>query len=303
MEEAQAFERVLAESPDSTNRQRGGSMRRLLALLAASLLFVFVPGSATAITNGQPDTENRYPSVGLLAFYDSDGVYMHRCTGTLLSPTVVLTAAHCTDGTATAYAYFSVDVPDDFRENPTGNLGTTYTHPDFGTNLHNDVGVVLLDDPVNLSEYPVLAPEGFLTELKEAHEIQDDTFVAVGYGLLNGSPPPNLLPNENRWFGVSPYRGLKKKRCSSESTGTGTAGIFGGFRFSIGERSISRSSRLASQAKNCRSDANRARALAGRSRSSWSARNASMCSDVMFTTSSGIPFAEQKSWSLRTASV
>lgn len=185
-------------------------MRRLLALIAASLLFVFVPGSASAITNGQPDTGNTYRSVGLLAFYDSDGVYMHRCTGTLLSPTVVLTAAHCTDGTATAYAYFSVDVPDDFRENPTGNLGTTFTHPDFGTNLHNDVGVVVLDDPVNLSEYPILAPEGFLTDLKDAREIQDDTFVAVGYGLLNGSPPPNLLPNESRWFGVSPYRGLKK---------------------------------------------------------------------------------------------
>ncbi len=100
----------------------------------------------------------------------------------------------CTDGTATAFASFSVDVPDDFREDPTGNLGTTFTHPDFGTNLHNDVGVVVLDDPVNLSEYPVLAPEEFLTELKDAHEIQDDAFVAVGYGLLNGSPPRISCP-------------------------------------------------------------------------------------------------------------
>jgi hypothetical protein len=67
--------------------------------------------------------------VGLLAFYDGEGAYSHRCTGTLISPTVVLTAAHCTEGTATAYAYFSVEVPDDFRENPTGVLGTTFTHP------------------------------------------------------------------------------------------------------------------------------------------------------------------------------
>jgi len=129
-------------------------MRRLLAVIAACLLFALVPGSAGAITNGQKDTQNLYPFVGLLAFYDAESEYMHRCTGTLLSPTVVLTAAHCTEGTATAYAYFSVDVPDDFRENPTGALGTTHTHPAFKTNLSNDVGVVVLDGSVNESEYP-----------------------------------------------------------------------------------------------------------------------------------------------------
>ena len=182
-------------------------MRRLLALLAASLLFVVAPGSAGAITNGQKDVNNKYPFVGLLAFYDEEGEYMHRCTGTLVSPTVVLTAGHCTVGTTTAYAYFSVEVPDDFRENATGVSGTTYTHPD-AVGFNNDVGVVVLDEPVNLSEYPTLAPEGFLDELKASHDIQDDTFVAVGYGLLDGWPPPNLVDNEDRWYVTSPYQGL-----------------------------------------------------------------------------------------------
>ncbi|HEY3211711.1 MAG TPA: trypsin-like serine protease [Actinomycetota bacterium] len=186
-------------------------MRRLLVIVVGLLLFALVPGSAGAITNGQKDTENKYPFVGLLAFYDADGEYMHRCTGTLISPTVVLSAAHCTIGTATAYAYFSVEVPDDFRENPTGVLGTTYTHPDYNPNTgYNDVGVVVLDEAVSLSQYPVLAPEGFLTDLKAAGEIRDDTFVAVGYGLLDGWPPPNLVTNEDRWYVSSPYGGLRK---------------------------------------------------------------------------------------------
>jgi secreted trypsin-like serine protease len=213
-------------------------MRRVLAFLVASLLFASVPGSAGAITNGQKDTQNQYPFVGLLAFYDAEGEYMHRCSGTLLSPTVVLTAAHCTDGTASAYAYFSVEVPDDFRENPTGILGTTYTHPDYNSNtLDNDVGVVVLDKAVRLSEYPVLASEGFLSDLKAQGEIQDDTFVAVGYGLLEGFPPSTQTDNESRWFATSPYGGLTQNNLhlqqNTNATGQGGTcfGDSGGPRF------------------------------------------------------------------------
>jgi secreted trypsin-like serine protease len=184
-------------------------MRRLFVIVAASLLFGLVSGSAGAITGGQKDTQNLYPFVGLLAFYDDQGEYVHRCSGTLISSTVILTAAHCTEGTASAYAYFQVEVPDDFRENPTGLLGTTYAHPDFNSNtLNNDVGVVVLEQAMSLSEYPVLAPEGFLSDLKVERQIQDDTFVNVGYGLLDGWPPPNLQANEDRWYSTSPYQGL-----------------------------------------------------------------------------------------------
>jgi hypothetical protein len=51
-------------------------MRRSLVVLLVSLFAVLLPSSAGAITGGQPDVENDYPFVGLLAFYDGDGEYV-----------------------------------------------------------------------------------------------------------------------------------------------------------------------------------------------------------------------------------
>ena len=65
------------------------------AVVAALLMFA---GVAFAITNGGPDGTG-HPSVGALlapqAF--SDGTW-EECTGTLISPTVFLTAEHCDEG-------------------------------------------------------------------------------------------------------------------------------------------------------------------------------------------------------------
>jgi hypothetical protein len=57
--------------------------------------------------------------------------------------------------------------------------------PQFNpNNLDNDVAVVLFDKSVRLDEYPLLTAESFLSELKPAGEIDDDTFLAVGYGAV-----------------------------------------------------------------------------------------------------------------------
>src|SRR6478752_5923023 len=69
---------------------------RPFALLASVLVVLGVAGSATASTGGTPDGI-AHSNVGLILAYSDDG-NRYRCSATLVSQTVLLTAAHCTDG-------------------------------------------------------------------------------------------------------------------------------------------------------------------------------------------------------------
>ena len=87
---------------------------------------------AKAITNGEPDNR-RHPDVGLAVFDDANGP-SHRCSASLLSPTVVLTAGHCTDGTVAARVWFDEDVQNNSEYPFSGGTsydGIPYTNPDF----------------------------------------------------------------------------------------------------------------------------------------------------------------------------
>ncbi len=73
------------------------------------LAIVAVP--AFAIT-GNYVVDNSHPYVGLVVFYDADGEFVWRCSGSLISPTKFLTAGHCTDtaeGAVTARVWFQQD--------------------------------------------------------------------------------------------------------------------------------------------------------------------------------------------------
>ncbi len=173
-------------------------LARLLALVAVPMLLLAATvATVGAITDGQPDG-NDHPYVGLAVFDDADGNPMWRCSGTLLSPTLFLTAGHCTEAPAAgATIWFASDVQAGIPGNgypfggtPTSVDGTPYTHPDYNPAafyLH-DLGVVVLDEPVVMDEYGTLPELGVLDSLATKRGRQDVSFMAVGYGLQDVKP-------------------------------------------------------------------------------------------------------------------
>jgi secreted trypsin-like serine protease len=187
--------------------------KMLLALFSVLVILAVAVFPVGAVTDGQPDGEG-HPFVGLMIAYDENGDALWRCSGTLLSSTVFLTAGHCTESPAvSATVWFDADVqalPTCFEGTigdacyPYGGGDSYYastiaTHPDFYTApfFVHDVGVVVLDTPAVKSKYGVLPAENQLDELKTKRGQQGVTFTAVGYGLQQSFPDASYWKTHN----------------------------------------------------------------------------------------------------------
>lgn len=181
-------------------------LRRTLGIIALAVGLACGPAlMAAAITGGAADGEG-HPNVGMIVFYDPDGRF--RCSATLVSPTVILTAAHCTTGTLgkTLVTFNSViaeappsplPVAADPTKGYTGRervpagyvFGTASTHPSYSnfTDLANwnDVGVIVLDR-TSARAVAKIAPAGIAaTNYLDAFgqpALNSTLFTSVGYG-------------------------------------------------------------------------------------------------------------------------
>ena len=184
-------------------------MRRALVVLGLLLSLLLVGTPARAITgNFVPDFEHEY--VGLIVFYDADGEFLWRCSGSLLTDRVFLTAGHCTDQDAeespvSARIYFEqdagahydpatgVDPVSGYPE--TGGI-TAHTLYDYGFDNfagfpnNHDVGLVILDAPVQ-TEYPEIDTYASLAAsgtLETYGTGQNATVTVSGYGVTRINP-------------------------------------------------------------------------------------------------------------------
>ncbi len=158
----------------------------VIPIVLAMLLMVVFP--ATAITFGEPDG-TAHPYVGMLLILATDGLF-YGCSGTLLSPTVFLTAGHCTADAVLTWVNFDPEI--NLEDFPTGwHTGTPVTHPEFNAAFPNtsDIGVVVLGTPLDVG-VGVLAEVNTLDDLATRRGRQDTIFGLVGYGMQSVRPFP-----------------------------------------------------------------------------------------------------------------
>jgi len=173
------------------------SKKTLIALLTVVAVLAIAVSSVDAITDGELDGEN-HPHVVLLLM-EVDGEPMYRCSGTLLSPTVLLTAGHCVsnypDEPYSGMRVFTesdVDGGDNdypYAGNNTVEAVSWAAHPLYETEdpfYFHDVGIVILEEPgvLGLAEYGTLPELDQFDDLPMPSGKHDKTrFTSVGYGL------------------------------------------------------------------------------------------------------------------------
>jgi hypothetical protein len=186
--------------PSRRPEARRSACLTFVAVLTGTLVMLTSP--ANAIVGGELDG-NRHPGVGMMIGYDENGESFFACSGTLVSQTVFVTAAHCTGGAAGLVpafvrVTFGAQIPLDAEGAPAPTLtilGEPHPNPLFSEDedllvtfeqIAQDYGVVVLSRPANRVFPDVtlydLPPKGFLDR-----RINRDTFTLVGYGLSASS--------------------------------------------------------------------------------------------------------------------
>ena len=209
-------------------------MRKLLFLVAVVATGALA-STAQAITYGTP-TGSDYSYVGgLVTNLNSRGEtvepYVY-CSGTLISPTVFLTAAHCDISDLTGDNTACVTFDPQLTANSKLYCGT-YTPSPYYTqrqNDPNDIAVIVFEKPIRGITPATLVDEvGYLDRLFASGELNQSTeFLSVGYGGTEftsapGGPTTQYL--DTRMYATGTFNSLGPGYIRiSQNPSTGSAG-------------------------------------------------------------------------------
>lgn len=175
----------------------------------AAALLLLLSANSHAITNGTFDG-NKHPSTGALVDYDSRGTSYAFCTGTLISPTVMLTAAHCNPGTERVKVTFEAIVQ---------NAAVMYTgrfiaHANYraAQSDPHDIAVIVFDSPIAGITPAKLPTAGLFDTLKNNGMLNGTSYTAAGYGgqerTFDDKGKPYIAYEDRREFAVSAFGSL-----------------------------------------------------------------------------------------------
>ncbi len=178
---------------------------------------VRVSDGARHIVNGSP-TGSSYGNVGaLLVDFNGNGKVDgddEDCTGSLISPTVFLTAAHCVEFLPAGTQLYVSFEPKLYPTPKTYIAATGWTYdPQYGhdqANLH-DLAVVFLPKGSTKGVTPLkLPPAGYLDQLQAQNGLNNTLFVNVGYGTSASKTGQPSFPYDGvRAFSKSQYMALQ----------------------------------------------------------------------------------------------
>jgi trypsin len=223
-------------------RCRSHAAGAMLAMAAVTLFLI--PSIARAIVYGFVDSNNVFTNTGaFIVKSPTTGDIFPICTGTLISPTVFLTASHCTaffeqDLAPVGYtAFVSFDNPIPF-----GDLTSQHTtlipviqvvtNPGYNQSQSDpgDIAVLLVRERDTRGITPATLPTaGLLDQLSSQNGLQNAVFTPVGYGLqnrINGGGPPffqdmNPVPRMYAFSGFNSLNQAFLRLSQNPSTGNG----------------------------------------------------------------------------------
>jgi len=188
---------------------------KLRKWIVAIALASWVP-IALSVTNGTVDG-NRHPNVGsIVVDFNTPGVLQSGCSGTLISPTVFLTAGHCINflqgkGLTRVPVTFDPVV----TQSVTLHMGTMHLNPLFPGPVSDpdDLGVIVLDDAI-MDIIPATLPSPELLDRMSAdHSLKNTLFTIVGYGatdtVFGGGPPDATQGRGTRRYATEGFTALE----------------------------------------------------------------------------------------------
>jgi hypothetical protein len=203
------------------------------------------PTAPSGIVFGAPDVSNSYSNVAAFIVRAPNGRFAPICTGTLVSPTAVLTAAHCTSYFQDVLAPLGFTAHVSFRnliawgtaaDAPTiaSLIAVTavITNPGYNQRQSDvgDLGILRIAAAPGGVSSATLPTLGLLGELATRNGLKDATFTVAGYGVqdrvVGGGMP--FFTDANpvyRGYAVESYLALNNGFLRlSQNPATGDAG-------------------------------------------------------------------------------